>query len=69
MAARLRLQPELLGTGALLVMRSIVASFIMGLEVRPVFLGVEGGSPIDKSYFLDEGSTLITNAMSPRVNK
>ena len=44
-----------------------VASFIMGLEVRPAFFGMEGGSPIDKSCLLDQGSTLITNSMSPRV--
>ena len=37
----------------------------MGLEVHPVFFGVEGGSPIDKSCLLDKGS--ITNDMSLRV--
>ena len=39
----------------------------MGLGVRSVFVGVEGGSLIDKSFFLDQVSTLITNAMSPSV--
>ena len=66
MAARVRLQPELLGRERVSYEIN-VASFIMGLEVRPAFFGMEGGSPIDKSCLLDQGSTLITNAMSPRV--
>ena len=52
------------GNGCTVSYETNVASFVM---VRPVFFGVEGGSPIDRSCLLDQGSTLITNAMSPRV--
>ena len=55
------------GNGCTVSYETNVATFVMGLEVRPVFFGVEGGSPIDKSCLLDQGSTLITNAVSPRV--